>query len=59
MPRIFVLFWIDETGETAIEYGLILSFVVLVIIASLRGMSASLSNLFVTVSAEIASTSGG
>ncbi len=44
----------DESGATAIEYGLIAALVSVAAIAALRGMGESLSNLFSTVSGELA-----
>lgn len=43
----------DESGATAIEYGLIAALVSVAAIAALRGMGESLSNLFNTVSGEL------
>ena len=43
----------DESGATAIEYGLIAALVSTAAIAALRGMGESLSNLFTAVSGEI------
>ena len=43
----------DESGATAIEYGLIAALVSIAAIAALRGMGESLSNLFTTVSGEL------
>ena len=43
----------DESGATAIEYGLIAALVSMAAIASLRGLGESLSNLFNSVSGEI------
>ncbi len=37
----------DESGATAIEYGLIAALVSVAAIAALRGMGESLSNLFI------------
>ncbi len=44
----------DESGATAIEYGLIAALVSVAAIAALRGMGESPSNLFSTVSGELA-----
>ena len=43
----------DESGATAIEYGLIAALVSVAAIAALRGMGESLSNLFGLVSGEL------
>jgi pilus assembly protein Flp/PilA len=43
----------DESGATAIEYGLIAALVSIAAIAALRGMGESLSNLFTMVSGEL------
>ena len=44
----------DESGATAIEYGLIAALVSMAAIASMQGLGESLSNLFTSVSGEIA-----
>ena len=51
----------DESGATAIEYGLIAALVSVAAIAALRGMGNSLTNLFTLVSGELQSavTSAG
>ena len=43
----------DESGATAIEYGLIAALVSVAAIAALRGMGNSLSNLFTEVSGQL------
>ncbi len=43
----------DESGATAIEYGLIAALVSVAAIAALRGMGESLSNLFTVVSGHL------
>jgi len=55
MIRMLKHFARDESGATAIEYGLIAALVSVAAIAALRGMGESLSNLFSTVSGELAS----
>ena len=45
----------DESGATAIEYGLIAALVSVAAIAALRGMGTSLSNMFSTVDSELKS----
>ena len=49
----------DESGATAIEYGLIAALVSVAAIAALRGMGESLSNLFTAVSGELSSAVNG
>jgi pilus assembly protein Flp/PilA len=58
MEKIFMFIYLrdfarDESGATAIEYGLIAALVSMAGIAGLRGMGESLSNLFTAVSGEI------
>jgi pilus assembly protein Flp/PilA len=43
----------DESGATAIEYGLIAALVSMAAIGAMRGLGESLSNLFTSVSGEI------
>ncbi len=43
----------DESGATAIEYGLIAALVSVAAIAALRGMGESLSTMFSAVSGEL------
>ena len=43
----------DESGATAIEYGLIAALVSVAAIAALRGMGESLSTMFSSVSGEL------
>ncbi len=53
MMKSLLTFAKDESGATAIEYGLIAALVSVAAIAALRGMGESLSNLFSTVSGEL------
>ena len=43
----------DESGATAIEYGLIAALVAVAIILALSALGTSLSNLFDTISGEL------
>ena len=43
----------DESGATAIEYGLMVAMVTLAVVATWRSMGDSLSNLFTAVSGEL------
>ena len=48
--RNFVLrFWRDETGATAIEYGLIAAGISLAIIAAVNGLGTNLSGMFTSI----------
>lgn len=59
MHKTFISFLNDESGATAIEYGLIAALVSVAAIAALRGMGTSLSNMFVKVSGELATATAG
>ena len=46
----FVLrFWRDETGATAIEYGLIAARISIAIIAAVNGLGTNLNGLFTSI----------
>jgi pilus assembly protein Flp/PilA len=42
-------FWNDESGATAIEYGLIAAGIALAIIAAVQGLGSTLNNVFKSV----------
>jgi pilus assembly protein Flp/PilA len=46
MKRMLKKFWSDQSGATAIEYGLIAAGISLVIIAAVNGVGGSLSTKF-------------
>jgi len=50
MASTFIRLLRDESGATAIEYGLIASLVALVIITALKGVGTKLNNKFQAVS---------
>jgi pilus assembly protein Flp/PilA len=54
MKSILSRFGKDESGATAIEYGLIAALVSVVIIASLRAVGTSLTGTFNTVNGALA-----
>ena len=49
LSRIFVKFVKDESGATAIEYGLIAALVSVAAIAALTSLGGSLTNIFTVV----------
>ena len=49
----------DDSGATAIEYGLIAALVSVAAIGALTALGTSLSNLFTSVSSTVASASSG
>ncbi|MDX1401304.1 MAG: Flp family type IVb pilin [Kiloniellales bacterium] len=49
----------DESGATAIEYGLIAALVSIAAIAAMGAMGNSLSNMFNTVSSELTNAQSG
>jgi pilus assembly protein Flp/PilA len=44
----------DESGATAVEYGLLTALISIAMLASLNALGAGLSNTFSTVSTELA-----
>jgi pilus assembly protein Flp/PilA len=49
----------DESGVTAIEYGLIAAFIALVLVTVLPGLSTNLNNVFTQISTGLAGNGGG
>jgi pilus assembly protein Flp/PilA len=54
MNNLFARFVRDESGATAIEYGLIAALIAVVIIGAVTAVGTSLSTTFNTVSGKIA-----
>jgi len=50
MSAIFARFMKDESGATAIEYGLIAAGIAIAIISAVNGLGTKLSTNFVTIS---------
>ena len=46
-------FWRDQTGVTAIEYGLIASLIAIIVIASLHNVGVRLSTTFSSVASSL------
>ena len=53
MQNIFARFVRDESGATAIEYGLIAALIAVIIIGAVSAVGTSLSTTFTTVSGKI------
>jgi len=51
--RLFMRFLRDETGATAIEYGLIAAGISLVIISVVNGLGAKLNTKFTSINASL------
>jgi pilus assembly protein Flp/PilA len=49
MKRFLLRFWTDESGATAIEYGLIAAGIALAIIAVVNGLGTNLNTKFTSV----------
>ena len=54
MKTLFALFWKDESGVTAIEYGLIAGLISVVILVALTAIGTSLQGLFQTIATALA-----
>ena len=54
MKRYLSKFWSDESGATAIEYGLIAAGISLVIIAAVNGLGTNLNTKFGLLSEKLA-----
>lgn len=53
MKRYLSKFWSDESGATAIEYGLIAAGISLVIIAAVNGIGTNLNTKFTDINASL------
>jgi pilus assembly protein Flp/PilA len=53
LKRVFLKFFSDESGATAIEYGLIAAGISLAIIAVVNGIGLNLSNSFTTINSSL------
>ena len=58
MKPLFARFAKDESGVTAIEYGLIAALVSVAAISAMTAMGSSLTGLFTTVSTELSTAAG-
>lgn len=53
MKAVFVAFFKDESGATAIEYGLIAAGIAIAIITAVNGVGTALSTKFTSVTTEL------
>jgi pilus assembly protein Flp/PilA len=54
MKKLFVRFLKDQSGVTAIEYGLIAGLISIVILASVTAIGTSVQGLFQTIATDLA-----
>ena len=53
MKNLVARFWADESGATAIEYGLIAAGISLAIIAAVNGLGTNLNTLFSSINSSL------
>lgn len=53
MKRIFAKFLADESGATAIEYGLIAAGISIAILAAVNGLGSNLNTMFSSVNSSL------
>ena len=53
MSRLLTRFWNDQSGATAIEYGLIAAGIAVVIIAVVNGIGTKLNTTFGSISTQL------
>jgi pilus assembly protein Flp/PilA len=53
MKRFLCKFWTDDSGATAIEYGLIAAGIALAIIAVVNGLGTNLNNKFTSINTSL------
>ncbi|MGA2290909.1 Flp family type IVb pilin [Bradyrhizobium sp.] len=53
MKKSFAKFWADESGATAIEYGLIAAGISLAIIAAVNGLGTTLNAKFTSINTSL------
>ncbi|MGD2132137.1 MAG: Flp family type IVb pilin [Maricaulaceae bacterium] len=59
MSKLFARFVKDESGATAIEYGLIAALIAVVLITALSNMEDALTGTFGAVETELETATGG
>jgi pilus assembly protein Flp/PilA len=53
LRNIFQKFWADQSGATAIEYGLIAAGIALAIIAVVNGLGSNLNTMFSSINSSL------
>jgi pilus assembly protein Flp/PilA len=53
LRNIFLKFWADQSGATAIEYGLIAAGIALAIIAAVNGLGVTLNGTFTSINTSL------
>ena len=53
MRNILLKFWADQSGATAIEYGLIAAGIALAIIAAVNGLGSTLNTNFTNINSSL------
>ncbi|MGY4430370.1 pilus assembly protein Flp/PilA [Bradyrhizobium sp. F1.13.1] len=53
MKRMILKFWTDDSGATAIEYGLIAAGIALAIITVVNGLGTTLNDKFASISSSL------
>ena len=56
MRRVVQKIWRDQSGASAVEYGLLLAFIAVVLMVAVKLMSANISSNFEITAAELDST---
>ena len=51
--QMFRKFWSDQSGATAIEYGLIAAGIALAIIAAVNGLGSNLNGMFTSINTSL------
>jgi pilus assembly protein Flp/PilA len=59
MKNLIARFVKDESGATAIEYGLIAAGIALAIITIVNGLGSNLQNKFTSINSQIGTSGGG
>jgi pilus assembly protein Flp/PilA len=53
MKKLALAFWRDNSGATAIEYGLIAAGISIAIIVAVNGLGSNLNNMFTSINSSL------